>query len=33
MELKRTLGREEMNEIDKNRIAKYYKACSYLKGE
>jgi len=33
MTLKRTLGREEMNEKDKERIAKYYKSWIFLKGE
>jgi (p)ppGpp synthase/HD superfamily hydrolase len=33
MNLKRTLGREDMTEKDKNRIAKYYKAWTYLTGE
>lgn len=33
MDFHRTLGREEMTEKDKNRIAKYYKARTYLIGE
>jgi (p)ppGpp synthase/HD superfamily hydrolase len=33
MDLKRTLGRENMTDKDKNRIAKYYKAWTYLTGE
>ena len=33
MDFHRTLGRECMNEKDKNRIAKYYQARVYLIGE
>lgn len=33
MDFHRTLGREEMTEKDKDRIAKYYKARVYLLGE
>jgi (p)ppGpp synthase/HD superfamily hydrolase len=33
MDLKRTLGREDMTDKDKNRVAKYYKAWTYLTGE
>jgi (p)ppGpp synthase/HD superfamily hydrolase len=33
MNLKRTLGREDMTDKDKERIAKYYKAWTYLTGE
>lgn len=33
MDLKRVLGREKMTEDDKERMAKYFAAWTYLKGE
>ena len=33
MDIRRVLGREQMDDKDKDRMAKYFKAWSYLKGE